>query len=87
MRLIKKGSKNVVVPVLHGISSYSALKTSTRLPSVYTQVSFHMKFISETMEEYGIEEKQFEEHLSSENSDTIGQRILPSIVEKRKKFY
>ena len=39
------------------------------------------------MEEYGIEEKQFEEHLSSENSDTIGQRILPSIVEKRKKFY
>ena len=85
MRLIDKGSKNVVVPVLHGISSYSALKTSTRLPSVYTQVSFHMKFITETMEEYGIEETQFEENLSSRNHDTIGQRILPSIVEKRRK--
>ena len=50
-------------------------------PSTYSDT-----FITETMEEYGIEETQFEENLSSRNHDTIGQRILPSIVEKRRKF-
>ena len=41
--LHKRGGK--AVQVLHGISSYSALRSSNRLPSVYTQVSFFMDFI------------------------------------------
>lgn len=75
MRLLENGK---VVPVLHGISSYSAMLTSNRLPSVYTQISFHMDFISGTMEEYDFDENSENIIFEPEIVDPMSQRIPTS---------